>query len=402
MMTERTAVKALLTLAALVLAAPPVFADDWGDTLDAARGQTVYFHAWGGDERTNAFIQWVGRRTEEQSGVSIQHVKLSDTAEAVTRVLAEKAAGRTTGGSVDLIWLNGPNFLAMKEQGLLHTSFVESLPNARWLDLSPGSANTLDFTVPVEGMESPWRLAKFVITYDSARIDAPPAGMAGWPDWAAAHPGRVTHPDPSNFMGATFLKQALIELAPEGVDLASSPDTEAFAAATAPLWDWYDALRPNLWREGLSFPENESVQQRLLNDGETDIAMSLDPASTAAAIRDGLLPETARVHVPAKGSIGNVSFVAIPFNASSPAGAMVVADTLLDPQVQAFMQDITVLGSFSVLDPERLDDTARTAFATLPTDPALPELEDLGAILPEPHPDWMTGLTREWQRRYTR
>ncbi|HQE97017.1 MAG TPA: hypothetical protein PKY20_02370, partial [Methanothrix sp.] len=47
-------------------------------------------------------------------------VKLTDTAEAVTRVISEKAAGQDSGGSVDLIWINGPNFLAMKDQGLLH------------------------------------------------------------------------------------------------------------------------------------------------------------------------------------------------------------------------------------------------------------------------------------------
>jgi putative thiamine transport system substrate-binding protein len=44
---------------------------------------------------------------------------LTDTAEAVARVVAEKAAGRTEGGSVDLIWINGENFAAMKEQDLL-------------------------------------------------------------------------------------------------------------------------------------------------------------------------------------------------------------------------------------------------------------------------------------------
>ena len=34
--------------------------------------------------------------------------------------------------------------------------------------------------------------------------------------------------------------------------------------------------------------------------------------------------------------------------------------------------------------------------------PALPTLADLGPVLPEPHPDWMTRLTAEWQARYTR
>lgn len=391
-----------LTLATVVaLITTPALAD-WQATLDAARGQTVYWNAWGGDERTNAFIAWVGEQTKDRYGVSIEHVRLSDTAEAVTRVISERAAGRNTGGSVDLIWINGPNFLAMKEQDLLFGPFVADLPNAAYVDLSPGAPAALDFTVPVEGMESPWRLAKFVFTYDSARVDAPPRTMADFVDWAAANPGRFTHPDSSNFMGATFLKQALIELAPDPAVLLLPVTDAGFAEQTAPLWAWYDALRPNMWRGGEAFPENQSVQQQLLNDGEVDISMSFDPASTAAAISQGLLPETARIFVPEGGTIGNVSFVAIPYNAANAEGAQVVANFLLAPEVQARMQNIEVLGSFSVLDPARLDDAARAAFDDLPSAPALPTLEELGPTLPEPHASWMTRLTEEWARRYTR
>ncbi len=382
------------------LSATPALAD-WQDTLDAARGQTVYFNAWGGDARTNAFIEWVGEQTEELYGVSVQQVRLTDTAEAVTRVISERAAGRDEGGSVDLIWINGPNFLAMQEQGLLFGPFVRDLPNARFVDLSDGAPAALDFTTPVAGMESPWRLAKFVFTYDSARVDEPPRTMEDFVPWAAAHPGRLTHPDPSNFMGATFLKQALVELAPNPEALQQPVTDAAFAEATAPLWAWYDALRPNMWRGGRAFPENESVQQQMLNDGEIDIAMSFDPASTAAAIEQGLLPDTARVFVPEGGTIGNVSFVAIPYNAAHAEGAQVVANFLLDPATQAHMQNIEVLGSFSVLDPARLDAEAQAAFDALPTAPALPTLAELGPTLPEPHASWMTRLTEEWARRYT-
>jgi putative thiamine transport system substrate-binding protein len=379
----------------------PAFAD-WDATLAAARGQTVYWNAWGGDQRTNDFITWVGSQTEALYGVKVQQVKLTDTAEAVTRVIAEKAAGQTEGGAVDLIWINGPNFLSMKSQGLLHGPFVADLPNARHLDLSPASPASVDFTVPVEGFESPWRLAKFVFTYDSARLPEPPRSMTALADWAAANPGRFTHPAVSNFMGATFLKQALIELAPDAAMLQAPVTDAAFATASAPLWAWYDTLRPNLWQGGASYPENQSIQQQLLNDGAVDIALSFDPASAAAAIAQGLLPETARVFTPEIGSIGNISFVAIPFNAANREGAMVVANFLLDPATQAHQQDITVLGSFSVLDPAKLDADAAAAFAALPSSPALPTLADLGPTLLEPHASWMTRLTEAWAERYTK
>ncbi|MFV0493240.1 MAG: ABC transporter substrate-binding protein [Pseudorhodobacter sp.] len=374
---------------------------DWAETLEAAKGQTVYWSAWGGDARTNAFIEWVGKETETRFGVKVEQVKLTDTAEAVSRVIAEKAAGRETGGSVDLIWINGPNFMSMKEQGLLYGPFAGDLPNARYLDLTEGSAAATDFTVPVDGYESAWRLARFVLIYDSART-APPATMEALKDWAAENPGRLTHPAPSNFMGATFLKQALIELTPDPAILQSPATDENFDQATAPFWDWYEGLRPQLWRAGESFPENESVQNQMLNDGEVDFGISFDPAFAAAAIAQGLLPETARVHVPADGSIGNISFVAIPFNAANREGAMVVANFLLEPETQARQQDIDVLGSFSVLDPDKLDAEEKAAFTDLSRPPALPDLEALGPTLPEPHPSWMTRLVETWAERYTK
>lgn len=405
---RRVRARSLILLLAIALVTPATAqtgedtGSDWAQTLREAEGQTVYWNAWAGDQRTNAFIQWVGEQTEARFDVAVRHVKLSDTAEAVTRVVTEKAAGRDEQGSVDLLWINGPNFLAMKEQDLLHGPFVRDLPNSRYLDLSRGSANTTDFTVPTEGLESPWRLARFVFNYDAARVENPPRTMPALLEWAQANPGRFTHPHPDNFMGATFLKQALIELTPDPAVLQAPVEEADFATATAPLWDWYDAIQPHLWRGGETYPANESEQQRLLNDGAVDIGLSFDPASTAAAIKQGLLPPTARVLIPEAGSIGNVSFVAIPYNARHTAGARVVANFLLSPRAQAHMQNIEVLGAFSVLDFDRLSAEQRARFEALPDAPALPSREALGRTLPEPHPSWMTRLIETWAQRYTR
>lgn len=87
--------------------------------LDEARGQTVYFNAWGGSDNINAYIKWAGDQMQSRFGVTVVQVKLDDTAKAVSTVLAEKSAGRDTQGSIDLIWINGENFAAMKRQNLL-------------------------------------------------------------------------------------------------------------------------------------------------------------------------------------------------------------------------------------------------------------------------------------------
>ena len=81
-------------------------------------------------------------------------------------------------------------------------------------------------------MESPWRLAKFVFNYDSARTDTPPLSMAALLDWPTFNSGRFTHLDPSNFMGAIILKQALIVLTLDTAVLRELVTYDNFMAVT--------------------------------------------------------------------------------------------------------------------------------------------------------------------------
>ncbi len=178
----------------------------WSAIESKARGQTVYWNAWGGETRINDYIRWASQEAQKQYGIKVQHVKLSDTAEAVTRVLAEKAAGKTDRGSVDLIWINGENFAAMKRHGLLYGPFTGQLPNFRLVDTDSKPTLT-DFTVPVDGLEAPWSMAQFVFIYDSVSIPRPPRTPKALLEWAKANPGRFTYPQPPDFLGTTFLKQ---------------------------------------------------------------------------------------------------------------------------------------------------------------------------------------------------
>jgi putative thiamine transport system substrate-binding protein len=86
---------------------------NWDAVLAEARGQTVYWHAWGGDPRINDFIAWVGDQALARHGVTLEQVKLASTADAVAAVEAERQAGQDSGGAVDLIWINGENFRRM-------------------------------------------------------------------------------------------------------------------------------------------------------------------------------------------------------------------------------------------------------------------------------------------------
>lgn len=379
---------------------------DWPALLARARGQTVYFNAWAGDEQTNAFIAWAGEQVLSRHGVRVVHTRLKDTAEAVNRVVAERSAGRERDGSVDLIWINGPNLLALKQQRLLLGPVLDALPNARFVDRVGKPSNLVDFTVPVEGFAVPWRLAQVVFLYDSARLpdrSALPRSALALLDWSRARPGRVTHPNASNFLGATFLKQALVDLLPDASPLQRPVSDDAvFATTTAPLWTWYEALRPTLWRRGQQFPENGSAQRQLLADAEIDISLSFNPSEAASGAINGLLPETVRTFTWTRGTIGNTSFVAIPSNARAREGALVLADFLLEPATQARAEDLRHLGARNVLDLTALSPAQRALFDAPGAHPALPTAAELGRPQLEPHPSWMTRVTAEWQRRTSR
>ncbi|MGF1595185.1 MAG: ABC transporter substrate-binding protein [Kiloniellaceae bacterium] len=375
----------------------------WEEIAAAAEGQTVYWNAWGGDERINAYIAWVGDQVRTRYGVTLRHVKLADTADAVSRVLAERAAGKKEGGSIDLIWINGENFAAMKEKHLLYGPFTEVLPNFQLVDFENKPTTLVDFTVPTDGYEAPWGMAKLNFIYDSARVETTPGSIPDLLDWARAHPGRFTYPAPPDFLGTTFLKQVLIELAPDPGFLQQPVESDAQVEQTAqPLWEYLDALHPHLWRGGATFPASGPAQRQLLDDGEIDITLSFYPSEASSAISNDLLPETVRTFVLDKGTIGNTHFVAIPFNANAAEGAMVVANFLMSAEAQATKQNPQAWGDDTVLALSKLSDEERRHFKRLPRGVATLAPEDLGPTLLEPHPSWMTRIEAEWQRRYAR
>ncbi len=373
---------------------------NWEQVVASARGQTVYFDAWAGDPQINRYIAWAAEQTQKRYGVEIVHVKLSDTAEAVSRILAEKLAGNTETGTVDLLWVNGENFATLKQNALLFGPWAEQLPNFALVDADKRPEMREDFTIAVEGLESPWTRSQLIYYFDSEILPSPPTNVHALLAWAQENPGQFTYPRPPVFLGSTFLKQVLLELVEDREPLYKPLVTEEFARITAPLWSYLDQLHPSLLRGGRSFPSSGTQMRRMMGDGEISLAISLSPAEASAGIAAGELPETVRSFVSDAGSIGNVSFLAVPFNARAKAGAMVFANFLLSAQAQLQAYRPEVMGSTTVLSMEQLSAQERAAFANVDVGSATLPPEALGKTLQEPHPDWVGALEREWVERY--
>ncbi|BCB06673.1 ABC transporter substrate-binding protein [Vreelandella venusta] len=402
-MKPRTTLTTAVATAMLSLALPAMAAPDptdWDAVLQAAEGQTVYWNAWSGDSRTNRYIAWVSEQMQSTYGVNVAHVKLDDTGSAVARVLGEKQAGNMDDGRIDLIWINGENFAAMREQDLLFGPFAESLPNFALTHPDENPEVVTDFTLPTEGYESPWGKAQITFYYDSAQTETPPQSIADLLEWAKDNPGQFSYPRIPDFTGSTFLKQALIELSNQD-DALYAPVVEAeFAEITAPLWDYLDELHPHLWRSGRSFPESGPNLRALMSDGELSLAFSFYPTDAAVAVMEYELPESVRSYVLEDGTLGNVHFVAIPFNSPHKAGAMALANFLLSPEAQAQKQSLSMWGDRTVLAVSRLDENDKALFEQGESHPSALPADALSNTLAEPHPSWMTALQDAWLQRY--
>ncbi|MCM2341300.1 ABC transporter substrate-binding protein [Rhodoferax sp.] len=367
---------------------------DWSRIQNEAKGQTVYFNAWGGSEATNGYLSWAAKEAKTRFGIDVRHVKITDTAEVVKRVQTEVAAGRKTDGSIDLMWVNGENFSNLKNGGLLFGPWAQSLPNWGLVDLNKPVRS--DFSVPTEGYESPWGTAQLTFIADRAKTPVPPRSAADLLSFAQANPGRVSYPKPPDFHGTTFVKQLLLELAPNKAPLQQAVTPGAFASATQTLWAYLDQLHPSLWRNGQSFPASATEMHRMLGDGELKVSLTFNPNEAANLIVTKQLPATAYSFGFTGGTIGNVHFVAIPVNARAKAGAQVFANFLLSAEAQTRKADISVWGDGTVLDVSRLP----AASQALIRKTAPGALSEAVPTLAEPHASWVEALEAEWLQRY--
>lgn len=372
--------------AGLLASSPLLAATSWQQIEAEARGQTVWFNAWGGDPAVNRYLDWVSGEVNRDYAIDLRIVHIADAADAVKRIQTEARAGRTEKGSVDLLWVNGENFRALKTAGLLKTGWAEQLPNWRYVDMQKPVRE--DFSVLTEGAESPWGSAQLTFIARRGETPAPLTDADALLRYARAHPGTMTYPRPPDFTGTAFLEQLLLTQTTQPDALKLPPDASTFASVTAPLWAYLDKLHPNLWRKGTDFPASPAKMDTLLANGTLRLSLTFNPMHARQKVTRGELPADSYSFGFTQGMLGNVHFVTIPANARAAAGAQVVANFLLSPAAQGRKADPAIWGDPTVLDP-----------AQLPT-PQSGSGDKTPPVLAEPHAAWVNALEQEWLRRY--
>jgi len=367
---------------------------EYQEVEEAARGTKVSFYMWGGDARINAWIDgFVSQELKDRYDISLERVPM-DASVFINKLLNEKNAGKTE-GVMDLVWINGENFKTARENGLLYGSFARLLPNFTYVD--PEAVST-DFGYPVDGWESPYGKTQFVFEYDSAKVQDPPSSFKELAEWVKRNPGKFTYPQPPDFTGSAFIRQAFYAVSDGHEAYLDDFSEERIEPGADKLWDYLLAIKPYLWQEGETYPQNKAKLDFLFERGEVLINMDYNPTAASGKILDGRYPETVRTFVMKDRSLANRHFVSIPFNAPHAPAALVTANFLLSPEAQLSKNQPETWGDMTVLDIDRLPAEWSRKFEELKLGAATLPFSILAEnAVPEISADYVEYLEKHWQ-----
>lgn len=348
---------------------------------EAAKGTTVTFYGWGGDEKLN---EWLDNKfvpqMKEKYDITMKRVPM-DIDQVLSQLSGEIQAGETD-GSIDMIWINGENFQSAKENKMLYGPFTDKLPNFQKYVDGKSEDVTLDFAYEIEGYEAPYGKAQMVMLADKAVVKDVPKSAEELKAFVKKYPGKVTYPALPDFTGSAFVRNIIYEICGYEQFLTMKPDKETVRKAVAPAMQYLRELNPYLWNKGKTFPDSSTTLDKMFSDGEVNLFMTYGAYDAALKIADGSYPETVQSFQFDKGTIGNTNFMAIAKNSDNKAGAIVAINEMLSPEIQADRYD--KLKVLPVLDNTKLSEEQKEAFASVDLGKGtIPQDELLSKRLPE-------------------
>ena len=331
----------------------------WEEILEAAKGTTVTFYGWGGDENRNNWLNTtVADYVKENYDITLEVVGMNID-DILTKLSGEKMAG-TKAGSIDMIWINGENFYSAKDNGLLYGPFTQQLPNMEaYIDLDdPETLN--DFCMPIDGYEAPYAKAQMVMYADTAVVSDLPTSAEELLAFCQENPGKVTYPALPDFTGSAFVRNLIYEICGWEQFQTMDADYDTVKAAIEPALEYLRQLNHYLWNEGKTFPDSSTTVDAMFADGELVMNMSYGPFSVATGIAEGTYTETTQTFVFDKGTIGNTNYMAIAANSPNKAGAMVVINAIISGEIQ--LTQYAQLRELPVVATDKLNEAEKTAF----------------------------------------
>jgi putative spermidine/putrescine transport system substrate-binding protein len=331
---------------------------DFRNAAESARGKTVSFYGWGGDQAVNRWLDEVlAPSLEKQYGVTFVRVPMN-IGDILGKLMAEKQAGAKS-GDIDVVWINGENFYTAKTAGLLYGPITGKLENyGRYI--SPEDPDSkFDFGTEIGGMEVPYGKAQLVFIADAAVLTSFPANAAELLELAKKNPGRLSYPAPPDFTGSAFIRNIICDIV--GYEVINKAPAEELALYNVikPALDYLIELKPYLWQKGETYPRENSALDKMYVDGQALMTMNYTPLYAAQKIAAGVFPPASQAFVFERGNIGNTHYVAIPFNAPNKDAALVLINHIISAEMQISKYDVRNWGDMPVVDIKLLSKTEK-------------------------------------------
>jgi putative spermidine/putrescine transport system substrate-binding protein len=367
----------------------------WEEVAATARGTSVTWMMWQGDPFINSYVaDYVIPSVREKYAIELEVV--SGQGPTIVQTLLKEMEAGIDESRIDMVWINGETFYQLRQINALYGPFVEQLPNSKYIDFDNPFIK-YDFQQPSGGFEMPWGNVQMTLIYDTAKVQSPPLSLVELKAFVAENPGRFTIP--TEFTGMTFLKALLYELAPSPQALHGAFNEDLYDSLSGQLWNEINAMKKNFWKQGTTFPSSLAAMHQMFASGEVLITMSNNDTEVDNKITRGLFPASAQAYVWETGTIQNSHFIGIPALAANKAGAMVVANFLIDPEAQLEKFKTDTWGDGTVLDLQKLPDSVASRFQAAQSGRNAPPRSQLNEkALMEPAPEYMIRLFEDFRK----
>ena len=171
----------------------------------------------------------------------------------------------------------------------------------------------------------------------------------------------MTYPALPDFTGSAFVRNIIYETCGGYKKFQNmKADKATVKKAIQPAIKYLRELNPYLWKQGKTFPDSSTKLDTMYQDGTVVLDMSYNPFSVKKGIDDGLISKTNQTFVFDKGTIGNTSYMAIAYDSPNKAGAEVLINAILSPQMQ--LSQYKEVKSLPVLDSSKLSTSEKKEF----------------------------------------
>ena len=366
---------------------------DWDAVVEAARGTTVTYYGYDGNQDLNKWInEDLATALKEKYDITLNYISNDSAMTALTDSLA--AGSAENNGAFDITWTNGTGFKDIQELEGWFGPITELLPNFKSGVDPDYPLVTQDFGYDNQGYEAPFG---FYVLNLIKNDELAPGNLATLDDFKAlceANPGKFTYPSSENWVGAAFIRTVIYNCCDYEKLMTIDPeDTEGIKEIIQPALDYLTALNPYLWNEGRTFPATNDEMTQLVRNGEIYNDVLYDQYGCGAKINSGEYPAAAHSYILDK-TTANFSYWAIPYNSPNKAGALVAINEMLSPEQQLAKSEKS---AGDVLDHSMLSKDLQSQFDAVDHGPNNVSDEALtAAATAEYSADVETAITQIW------